>query len=381
MISGTERQGWLVVLGLSLTVPSSVAQNGVVVGGPGRANIAGGAFGEVYSTERFGIFGIPSTNVKFKLDRVVSGPNTPVSLGSFLIVSPSSGVTPSTVRVAPNPNVTRKMRPGQYAAVVYFTTVDQTPPVTTGAIVILTLRAPPPPSIGSVVNTASLHPMVSPATVVSILGDSLGPPVHSAEYDIEGLYPTTFGFTTVTFNGTRAPLLHVTSGRIDAIAPYPVAGQKTAQVVVSRYGVSTAPFEVPVTDTAPAIFTVASNGTGQGDILNYAFPNYSRNNADNPAVPGQMIVFYATGAGVLDDAVSEASISLIASPIRSQPVSLTIGGLPARIYYAGAAPFESIAKLQINAFVPEGVGSGPQPVVLTIGQADNAQQQVTVAIR
>ena len=61
-------------------------------------------------------------------------------------------------------------------------------------------------------------------------------------------------------------------------------------------------------------------------------------------------------------------------------VSLTIGGQPAKILYAGAAP-NQVSLLQVNAVVPSGIGSGPQPVVLTIGASDNAKQGVTVAVQ
>ena len=63
------------------------------------------------------------------------------------------------------------------------------------------------------------------------------------------------------------------------------------------------------------------------------------------------------------------------------PVSLTIGGLPATILYAGSAPFKVSGVLQVNAVVPDGVDSGPQPVVLTIGERNNSQQQLTVAVQ
>lgn len=63
------------------------------------------------------------------------------------------------------------------------------------------------------------------------------------------------------------------------------------------------------------------------------------------------------------------------------PVSLTIGGQPAKIQYAGAAPYLVSGMLQINAVVPDGIGSGLVPVVLTIGQNSNAQQNVTVAVQ
>jgi hypothetical protein len=37
--------------------------------------------------------------------------------------------------------------------------------------------------------------------------------------------------------------------------------------------------------------------------------------------------------------------------------------------------------LQVDAFIPDGIGSGPQPAVLIVGENTNSQQQVTVAVK
>jgi len=37
--------------------------------------------------------------------------------------------------------------------------------------------------------------------------------------------------------------------------------------------------------------------------------------------------------------------------------------------------------LQVNAYVPSNFGSGARPIVLTIGENSNAQQQVMVAVQ
>jgi uncharacterized protein (TIGR03437 family) len=60
---------------------------------------------------------------------------------------------------------------------------------------------------------------------------------------------------------------------------------------------------------------------------------------------------------------------------------MTIGGRPAKVIYAGAAPYAIPGMIQINAVVPQGIGSGAQPVVLKIGNNDNTAQQVTVAVK
>ena len=101
--------------------------------------------------------------------------------------------------------------------------------------------------------------------------------------------------------------------------------------------------------------------------------------AENPLEPGGVVVLFATGFGVWLD-LPDGAISLIARPYTAQPVLLTIGGQPARLYYAGVAPFRA-GMIQINAFVPEGLASGPQPVVLKVGEADSAAQQYSLPVR
>jgi uncharacterized protein (TIGR03437 family) len=85
--------------------------------------------------------------------------------------------------------------------------------------------------------------------------------------------------------------------------------------------------------------------------------------------------------GVSSPIVQDGFISLTASAPFAAPVSLAIGGQSAHVLYAGAAPYAVPGMIQVNAVVPNGIGSGPQPVVLTIGNNNNASQQVTVAVK
>ncbi|MEZ5402143.1 MAG: hypothetical protein R2729_20890 [Bryobacteraceae bacterium] len=241
------------------------------------------------------------------------------------------------------------------------------------------LRGVPPPAVGAVVNTASFQPVISPGALVSLFGTSLGPPLLATQYDSTGRYPTEINNSKVTIGGMPAPILYMSPGQINAIAPAGIP-RETAEVVVSHYGGTSAMFSVPVAETSPAIFA-AARGTGQGAILNVTGAAYSFNSVDNPATPGQPIVLYATGAGRWSEPGDVAAISLIAKPFTARPLSLAIGGLSARIYYAGAAPYEPSGMIQVNAWVPETAPPGEQPVVLTVGQRSSAEQRVTIAIR
>lgn len=59
---------------------------------------------------------------------------------------------------------------------------------------------------------------------------------------------------------------------------------------------------------------------------------------------------------------------------------VTIGGKPALIVYAGAAPFQTSGLLQINVVVPLEIDAGDQAVVLTFGTA-TSQDGLTVAVK
>ena len=100
------------------------------------------------------------------------------------------------------------------------------------------------------------------------------------------------------------------------------------------------------------------------------------------AIPREYIAPVEAGVKeAMANGVIAGNIGLAARPFTAKPVSLTIGGQPSRLIYAGAAPYQSLGMLQINAYVPEGIGPGPQPVVLKVDNVDNTQQQAMIAIR
>ena len=109
------------------------------------------------------------------------------------------------------------------------------------------------------------------------------------------------------------------------------------------------------------------------------FPNYTPITPDQPATLGGMVVLFATGFGLWPD-LPENVVGITARNYTQNPVTLTIGGLPARLYYAGIAPYQP-AMMQINAYVPQGLSPGPQPVVLKIGESDNSAQQFTLPFK
>lgn len=330
----------------------------------------------------FGVGVIGAERLPFEVVIVTPGVRPPPN---FVTVTPSSGMAPTVVRVALNPDVVPYMLPGpNYGLVVSAVVPGQPscPPSCAGTRVILHLLPAPPSTVGAVVSAASFQPTVSPGQIISIFGQNIGTPPLVGQPDEGGLFPKSLGNTRVTFNGIAAPLLYVSTTLINAVVPYGVAGQTTVSLQLIHSG--PASFSVPVAPTAPALFTVTHTGRGQGAILNVDSRNpnlVTLNSAENPAPKGSIVTMFGTGAGLWNRTVPDGSVIPDASVTPVAPVSVTIGGRPAQILYAGAAPSLVSGVLQVNAVVPEGIGSGAQPVVLTIGRNGNAQQQVTVAVQ
>jgi uncharacterized protein (TIGR03437 family) len=195
-----------------------------------------------------------------------------------------------------------------------------------------------------------------------------------------GLLVSIFGarFTEqmqVSVNGTPAPVLNIFPTQINAVIPYSVEVANSAQVVIFG-STGTASFDVPVTGTAPAIFTANSSGSGQGSILN---ADMTANSAENPAGTGSVIAVYATGFGQTDPPASDGSINESnARPLL--PVSAEIGGTQATVLYAGPAPGLISGVFQVNVQVPEGLTSGATSISLSVG-GTKTQAGVTVYVR
>jgi uncharacterized protein (TIGR03437 family) len=336
---------------------------------------------------------------------------------NFVVVFPSTGTTstdpknPTEILIGLNETVVKGMLPGNYSLFVTFSTLDQSPPSQASVLVLFRLSVPQPPVITSVLNNASNQKTISPGMIVSIFGSNLGPDIGPIPYDDTGSYPTAlvrgeariYGEMSVTFGGIAAPLLYWSPGRVDAIVPSGLAGQGSADVVLSRYNLSTAPVNIQLQDISPGVYTLDESGSGQGAISNLLLGvgnilGTTPNSASNPARKGDAISLLATGFGPWNPPVPDGIVSLGSGPLTlppgppvcgylplckmpAAPVSLTIGGKPATLLYTGPASYQPWSKLQIAAYVPVDVDSGPQPVVLTVGQSDNSQQNVTVAVQ
>jgi uncharacterized protein (TIGR03437 family) len=201
---------------------------------------------------------------------------------------------------------------------------------------------------------------------------------------VNGKIDVTLAGTQVLFDNVPAPMIFASGGQINAIVPYEVASQvgtgQGTKVTVVRNGVASSQVVLGLTATSPAIFSALQTGNGQGAILNQ---NLSPNSVSNPALKGTVVSIYATGEGALTPFVPNGTISGPSLPLPKPiaNVTVTIGGQPAIVSYAGEAPGLVSGVIQVNAMVPANINSGPQQVVLTIGTNSNNTQVINVAVQ
>ena len=118
--------------------------------------------------------------------------------------------------------------------------------------------------------------------------------------------------------------------------------------------------------------------SGAGAILNEGL---ERDPPSNPAVKGTVISIFASGAGQTNPPGVDGQVAGTRLPVPLLPVTVQIGGLNAKVFYADAAPGLISGVTQVNALIPAGVNPGSTiPVVLTVGGA-GSQAGVTIAIQ
>lgn len=238
-----------------------------------------------------------------------------------------------------------------------------------------------PVTISAIANAANYAGgKVSPGEIAVLFGSGIGPGALS-NYALtdQGYLATSVANTRVLFDGLAAPIVYASAGQTAAIVPYGVHGKAAVDVVVESNGVRSAALRVPVVEAVPALFSADRSGKGPGAILNQ---DGTLNSASNPAAPGSVVVLYGTGEGQtaplgVDGKPGPATLDGLPRP--ALPVSVTIGGLPAEVAYAGGVPYVVAGEFQINVVVPGGLAPGDHEVVARFGNY-STQAGVTVRI-
>ena len=247
----------------------------------------------------------------------------------------------------------------------------------------------PAPQITAVVSSASyLQGTLAPGDVIAIFGLGVGPSsltiFDPSMPPIPNVLPAVAPSTSVTINGTAAPIIYTSATAVGVVVPYTLTGL-IAQVVVTYGGLVSQPVTLGVVAADPGVYSMASSGQGQGAILNYnsATNDFSINSAANAAPRGSTVVMYITGAGTTTSAVDNQLIPFppAAAVLPVLPPTVTIGGQAATVMAAQAPPGSIPGLIQLNVTVPLTISAGPAlPVVVSVGGVAS-QSGLTMAVK
>jgi len=238
--------------------------------------------------------------------------------------------------------------------------------------------------LGSILEPGS----ISPGEVLLLFGSGLGPSTLT-QFTIgsNGLFPTNIAGTSVTINGTPAPMIYTSSGLVAVIAPYEINGSATANIVLSWNPPGTSVIaqftaSVPVAPQTPAVFTANASGTGQAAATN--FSNGLPNSTSNPATRGSIIELYATGAGYTTNPVDgQPAPVTCGSSCQAVPdgiVTVKIGTQTVIPLYAGGAPSLVAGVMQVNVQIPVTVLPGNVLVQVMVNNYPS-QPAVSIAVQ
>lgn len=229
---------------------------------------------------------------------------------------------------------------------------------------------------GGVVNAAgSTGAYVAPGSIATAYGYFSGVSLALAPGTP---LPTSLGGVSMQIGGISAPLFAVSSGQVNFQVPWELAGQSQASLTVTVNGKTSAAQTVSIVPAAPGIFSMNSQGTGQGAILD---TSYRLVDASNPAIAGSTVIqIFCTGLGAVSNPPPTGSLTP-ASPL-SQTIAtpfVSIDGIQAQVLFSGLAP-GAVGEYQVDALVPSTLSNRPAAGVdIAISNGDS--NLVTIAVK
>jgi uncharacterized protein (TIGR03437 family) len=183
-----------------------------------------------------------------------------------------------------------------------------------------------------------------------------------------GRFPASLDNVSVSVNGKPAYVQYISPTQINVLTPSgealgPVEVRVTSNGQISELAIATLqPF-------APALFTFngkyVATAPGDNSLLDKSGLFFSASTSPARIKPGDAIVLYGTGFGPTDPSIPAGQVPESAANLTT-PFTITIGGVPAAVSFAGLAP-GSPHIYQLNVQVPGGLADGDQPIVVQIG--------------
>lgn len=296
--------------------------------------------------------GVATTLTSFRVDDVEQINNIQVALGSLTV--PANGLL--NLRLSFGGIATPLTRTYRISG------RDESGQTWQREIFVAYLGTPAAPRILGLANGASFTQSFAPGAILSVFGENLAQGTQAAQ----ALPLTRFSRgVRATINGLNAPLYYVSPTQVNLQIPYGLPpGPASLTLAFPQQGASGTTFTL--TATAPGIFT---------DSNRFAVPQTS-------CARGQTCILFLTGQGEVSPVIPAGEAPALSARLEElprplAPVTMTIGGVPAQIVFAGIPP-ALVGVTQVNFTVAPNTPTGPQDVIIRIGGADSAPARITV---
>ena len=244
------------------------------------------------------------------------------------------------------------------------------------------------PTITNVVGAGLSTPAVTSIStngLFTIFGSDLAaaPAGLTGSDIVNNQLPTDLGNTCVRVRAAQWGLFYVSPGQINALAgDVPSSGTVPVQVITNcgtANEVATPVVNVPVASASPEFLYFVTNANGQNPVAtiqqNGAYvgaPGLIAGATFTPAQAEDVLTAFGVGWGATNSSAPAGTVASAAASLTSH-YTLTLGGAPVKVSYAGLSP--GFAGLyQVNFTVPSGLMPGNQALVLNVGGATTPSQ-------
>ncbi|MBV8728331.1 MAG: peptidase S8, partial [Acidobacteriia bacterium] len=217
-------------------------------------------------------------------------------------------------------------------------------------------------AVNGLVNGASFQPAFAPGMVLSVFGSGLSQTTQTVS---AFPLPNSLSGVSATINGISAPFYYVSPTQLNIQIPYET-GSGPAILGINNNG-----------QVAYSQFSVSPAATGIFTDSNHALVPQST------ARPGDTLLMFVTGEGEVSPPLLDGVTPFFATPINLLPqpllpVTVTVGGIPAQILFAGVASGLAGAT-QVNFVVPANAPLGAQQVVAAVGGIASPPANITIS--
>ena len=297
---------------------------------------------------------------------------------NWLSVPSATLTSPATLPVSVNVST---LAPGTYTGRVRLLAASATALEIPVTLTVISANAPVI-SPGGVVPLYSKATSIAPGAWLSLYGTNLATTTATWAGD----FPTTLGGVTVTINAKPAFLWYVSPGQLNVQAPDDTGTGTVTVVVTNENGSTTSTVTLAAASPSFSLFgdgrhlaayIPTPDGSGQygGGTYDLTGPANAFSFATRPVAVGETVVLFGVGFGPTNPPVRAGAVFSGNAPTVN-PVTVTVGGVPATVTFAGIT---AAGLYQLNVVVP-GVSSGDQAVLATVSGLQT-QTGVVLAVK